>query len=403
MWKLDNFSENKVSGCELTLNNTSNYLNEKDCTFLNLQSVNKELDESLDYANTLTKKFSEMFVVGMGGALMGAKAFLHALPPGKLHCKRVTFIDHCDESYVDNLLNQLCDIDKTCFFFISKSGETIETYSLLLYLSEKLKVISKEFSFQKNFYFVTRKKSSLIYNWFQQNNLKIVIRNNKEPGRFSLFSFANLVPVLFSGDYYSSILSGVATSAADIDKIRKISHFMLSNLINGRTIPVFFAYEMRFQFLGLWLTQLFSESLGKKNKLVKFDLPHFCIGSRDHHSIVENILTYNENKFVTMIAQSNQIKRQDCSLGAVLEGERTALFETLRRSKIPTILLKCFQINPESISELMMNYLKVVIVMGKYLKISLFEQAQIDNLKNMAKSSILNSKTEANSGHQEIE
>ncbi len=110
------------------------------------KNILKEINSNKNVLNTLNpqfklnfsikdlkkyKKFEKIVVLGMGGSILGAKAIYFFLR--KKIKKNFIFIDNIDEEQL-NLLKQKHDFRKTLFLLISKSGNTIETLSILGFL-----------------------------------------------------------------------------------------------------------------------------------------------------------------------------------------------------------------------------------------------------------------------------
>ena len=76
------------------------------------------------------KKYQNIVLVGMGGSILGIKAICQFLQ--KKIKKNIYFFDNVDQNKILNLKKEL-NFNKSLFIIISKSGNTIETLSNLLF------------------------------------------------------------------------------------------------------------------------------------------------------------------------------------------------------------------------------------------------------------------------------
>ena len=94
----------------------------------------------------MREKFDAFVVLGIGGSALGPAMVQQAmgdlrhneLPAGRRSGPRIYIEDNVDPERMVSLLN-LLDLDKTCFNVISKSGNTSETMSQYLIVSDLLK------------------------------------------------------------------------------------------------------------------------------------------------------------------------------------------------------------------------------------------------------------------------
>ncbi len=97
-------------------------------------------------AAKVREKFDAFVVLGIGGSALGPAMVQQAmgdlrhneLPAGRRNGPRIYIEDNVDPERMVSLLN-LLDLDKTCFNVISKSGNTSETMSQYLIVSDLLK------------------------------------------------------------------------------------------------------------------------------------------------------------------------------------------------------------------------------------------------------------------------
>ena len=143
-------------------------------------SLNKDYKDS--YNKNLLSKFrdiKEVFLIGMGGSILGSKAIYNFLKPIK---RKFVF--------VDNNFNKLPKFQKKKLnIIISKSGNTLETISNFNFLQKKN---------DKNIFIIENKDSYLMR---VANKLKsdIIHHNNFIGGRYSVLSEVGMLPAEFMG------------------------------------------------------------------------------------------------------------------------------------------------------------------------------------------------------------
>lgn len=128
-----------------------------------IKNVNRDLNQSKKTLNILGKnfklnfkfedlkkfkKFKSIVILGMGGSILGSEAIYYFLKDRIK--KRVYFIDNIDSENILQLKKKL-NYKKTLFIIISKSGNTIETFSNFL----SFNVIKKN---SKNIIIISEKK-----------------------------------------------------------------------------------------------------------------------------------------------------------------------------------------------------------------------------------------------------
>ena len=112
-----------------------NLLNNKENFFFN--TLSEEYQKSLFLKRTVLKKriHKNILIVGMGGSVLGTKMLSSFFGLDKNYY----FLDNLNNSTVNDFIKK--DLSKFSIFIISKSGQTLETLTLLeLLLALKRKV-----------------------------------------------------------------------------------------------------------------------------------------------------------------------------------------------------------------------------------------------------------------------
>lgn len=264
--------------------------------YFHLPKGSKKLIES---ATNLVNEYDyeSIVVVGMGGSSLGTKA-LYAMLEDRAKVKAY-FLDNLDIKSCDKVLNSI-NFKKTLFFVVSKSGTTIETITIFKHIIDKFNIKS----FKENFIFITDPDSNLEY-FAKKYDARIFHIPANVGGRFSVFSAASIVPLVFLGIDTDKILKGAkACKKSFFDEkdetiLQKAYHFVTHK--NAKT-NVVFSYGDKFCHFNEWYVQLWAESLGKRREYKRVGLtPVSLIGSRDQHSFLQLIMDGTKDKTVTFI------------------------------------------------------------------------------------------------------
>ena len=87
----------------------------------------------LEYCSSVPEEIETIAVIGIGGSSLGAKAVYKFIKPVKDLSRKLYFFESTDPIEISDLLAHL-DVKKTHFLVISKSGNTVETFSIYKYI-----------------------------------------------------------------------------------------------------------------------------------------------------------------------------------------------------------------------------------------------------------------------------
>ncbi|MCD8212884.1 MAG: glucose-6-phosphate isomerase [Campylobacter sp.] len=255
------------------------------------------IDEILEYEKSLTH-VKNVVLIGIGGSSLGVKA-IKSMLAAKKRVRELYFLDNVDPQSYKSVTDGL-KFDETLFIVSSKSGNTIETITILKCLLDRFK--PKNLS--KNFVVVTDPQTNL-QKYAAKNGIKFFNIPQNVGGRFSVLSAIGLVPLAICGYDVKEILSG-ATSCKrryindkDSSIVAKAYHYATNR---NAGINVIFSYSDRFFEFNDWYVQLWAESLGKKKGYKRVGLtPVGLVGSRDQHSFLQLIMDGVKDKSVTFI------------------------------------------------------------------------------------------------------
>ena len=365
-----------------------------------IKNVNRDLNQSKKTLNILGKnfklnfkfedlkkfkKFKSIVILGMGGSILGSEAIYYFLKDRIK--KRVYFIDNIDSENILQLKKKL-NYKKTLFIIISKSGNTIETFSNFL----SFNVIKKN---SKNIIIISEKKNSLLFALSKKMNLFYIEHKDYIGGRFSVLSEVGMVPAYLMGLKIPNLRQNLKRYLEKKEKLfLKDSTIKLANLLYEKKINnlVFINYLPKLEKFLYWCQQLIAESLGKKGKGF---LPVISNAPKDHHSLLQLYLDgpkdklfyifyheekpdlkINTKKFVTNI---NYLHNK--SLNKVKKAQKNALIQSLKKNRIPFREFELKKITEETLAELFSYFILETVIIGNLLNLNPYNQPAVEQVK----------------------
>jgi glucose-6-phosphate isomerase len=319
------------------------------------------------------KKLRNIFIIGMGGSLLGSKAIFSYLNHKK---KNISFIDFFfnNQNYKKKKLNLI----------ISKSGNTLETLS-------NLNVIVKK---QDNNIIITEDKSSHLMNIAMKLKSEIIHHNNFIGGRYSVLSEVGMLPAElmgYSAKKFRSLNEIVKNKNFINNLILNVSN-IISQIRHKKTNSIIINYDERSEDLFKWYQQLVAESLGKNNFGV---LPVISNSPRDNHSVMQYYLDGVKNHFFTFFfVKNNKTKKinnninllsyekiRNKNLNDISYAQFLATQKIFKKKKIPFRTFEIQKRNEESLGELFIFFILETILIGKILKINPYNQPSVESIK----------------------
>ena len=191
-------------------------------------------------SNELKDKYTKFVVVGLGGAFIAAKSIIEILKP---HQNKVQWIYYLEQDKIDSVLKSV-DINKTAFICISKSGETIETLSIIEYLKSKgVENFISLSTFSDNTLLKTTK--------FKDNIEHLDI----ESGRYSFttnvcFLILRLCSINIK-KFRKGLQESIKNLSSEIDHESELRNLDLNIIKNF----VYFPYDSKFESFNIWICQ----------------------------------------------------------------------------------------------------------------------------------------------------
>lgn len=356
-----------------------------------------------EFAQTITQK--DIVVVGIGGSSLGTYA-IHQFLQHKENDKKLHFLESTDPIDLQRRVKKI-DLDDALFIFISKSGTTIETISILKYIYSKIEL------HYKNAIIITENDSKL-NDFAKINDIQTFEIPKNVGGRFSVFSTVGLIPLAIMGLDIKKLLDGckeVSNSffqkAEYFEALMEKARFIVENK-NRFNINVVFSYSALLEGFNKWYVQLWGESLGKINiNGTKQALtPVGLIGPIDQHSFLQLIMEGKRDKTVTFIKVDefeDELSIPDISLPCLdeldyinnikfkdlINQQADATIQAIQDlTDVPCDIITVKSQDEYNIGKLMFSYELLTSIVGSFVQINTYDQPGVEAGKIILKKSL---------------
>ena len=345
-----------------------------------ISSLGKSYKDS--YSEKFINKFKqkkEIFLIGMGGSILGAKAIYKFLSPKN---KRFQFIDNLSNLPFKKKKNKKINL------IISKSGNTLETIS-----NSNILINKKDTNI-----FVTENKKSYLTELAKKLKSEIIHHNNFIGGRYSVLSEVGMLPAKLMGfkpEKFRRLNRIVENKYFMNSLIQNVSsiHYLIKQ---KKTNSIILNYDDKSNELFFWYQQLVAESLGKKKQGI---LPIISKMPKDNHSLMQYYLDGQRNNFFTFFFVKEKKADQlikDKILNSHLYLKNNTLnsisyaqfLATAKIFKIKKIPFRSFVLNDrkeETLGEMFIFFILETILLGKLMKINPFNQPAVELIKKQTK------------------
>lgn len=355
----------------------------EDLGFLRLPFDQEVFDQCQKLAQTITKNFKQVMVLGMGGSSLGGRV----LKDFSLS-ESVDFFENVDGDYLLKKVSKL-NLTETHWILISKSGSTIELLSQITFLTKHYKESGLEFTNQCTV--LTELKPSPLYDWAKKNQIMTLEIPQNVGGRYSVLSSVGLLPAAIMGLDIIELSKGAKWALKQNEIICHLVAQTLQSWKRKEWITVFWIYSDFLYQLGPWLQQLWSESLAKKktrkNKIApRVSTPLGLKGTQDQHSMLQQLMEGYKDKFVWFIKSRPDSKT---SLNILFNIEADSTQEALDSNRVKTLVMTLEEISVASLGALFMLTEIVVAVLGEILDIDAFNQPGVELGKRLTKQRLI--------------
>ncbi|HIQ46416.1 MAG TPA: glucose-6-phosphate isomerase [Sulfurovum sp.] len=261
----------------------------------------QDITPILEYCNSMADSVESIAVIGIGGSSLGAKAVYEFIKPVKTLKRKLYFFESTDPINIRTILEKT-DLSKTHFLVISKSGNTVETFSIYKYIYS-LKSDASSYTFITD-------PGSPLEKYAQEINASVLYLPENVGGRFSVLSTVGLVPLALVGIDIQALLEGAKTVKESFFNDGYLKETLLKKAVYYAKhhaqyhINCIFAYSETLKYFCEWYVQIWGESLGKSQRHSAFNVgltPIGLIGPKDQHSFLQLIMEGTRDKSVTFI------------------------------------------------------------------------------------------------------
>lgn len=380
--------------------------------FLNLPFERQALRESTALADNITKRFTDVIVLGIGGSDLGARMLVQALAEEQKQHTRIHFAGSSTDP--DEMARVLASVNikNTCVNIVSKSGGTLEPMAAFLVLRDRLiHAVGKE-RMPAHIVATTDPSDGALRALTEQEGYASLTIPQNVGGRFSVLSSVGLFPAALAGINVQQLLQGAreAVSAfrhAPVDRcaVSRYAGLHTWAVKQGMPIHVLVPYSPKLREFGGWVRQLVGESLGKKKstktKKPTGITPVACLGPEDQHSQlqlwsegpVDKVITFIELQHFAHHLRTPAVPHLDPAIARfgkrsfadLVHIERAATAESLRQDHRPNGTITLDRLNAETLGRLILFFELAVAQMGEVFGVDPYNQPGVEKSKRLMK------------------
>jgi len=366
----------------------------------------QDITPILEYCTSIPETVETIAVIGIGGSSLGAKAVYEFIKPVKSLKRTLHFFESTDPINITAIFSKL-DINKTHFLVISKSGNTVETFSIYKYI----------YSLQNDasvYTFITDPDSPL-EKYAKEINASVLHLPDNVGGRFSVLSTVGLVPLALCGIDIQELLSGAKTIKESFFNDGYLKDTLLKKAVYYAKhhaqyhINCIFAYSETLKYFCEWYVQLWGESLGKFQRHSAFNVgltPIGLIGPKDQHSFLQLIMEGTRDKSVTFIKIEDfhdNISIPDITLphletldslnglpfSKLINMQCDSVIEALEDQKdIPLDTISISSVTESNIGSLIFYYELLTSLVGELIDVNTYDQPGVEAGKIILKKKL---------------
>lgn len=385
----------------------------QDAIFFDLVFDSHLLDGISDAAASISKKFDELVVLGIGGSALGLRCAANALLPPfwnlltkeqRSNKPRLFVCDNIDPDSFAKLLD-IIEIKRTCFVVISKSGVTTETAAQFFIVLEQLKKQAGDY-WREHLVIITDPEKGELRPLVQKEKIRSFAIPPKLGGRFSVLSAVGLLPAACVGIDVAGLITGARAMAkqcagASLNENPAYQIGAYHNFLDthkSKTVSVMMPYADSLALAADWYAQLWAESLGKNGKgqtVVK------SLGATDQHSQVQLYMEGPNDKVFTFVgvekfrvddkatkindAPTNFSHLKGKNLGEILCAEQKATTAALAQAGRPSLTITFPTLDAHHLGEFFMLYEIATAFAGALYGINPFDQPGVELGKKLTR------------------
>ncbi len=391
-----------------------------DLGFLDLPHASETVEQVKALADGFGQWFEDVVVLGIGGSGLGAKALRDALlgpywndrsDEERDHFPRLHVVDNPDPATMRGLMERVSPA-RTLFNVVSKSGATAETMAQYLFVRQQVEEAVGAEKARGHFLFTTDPANGALRRIGDAEEIPMLPVPENVGGRFSVLSPVGLLPAAICGVDLDELLAGAAAmeTRCRVAELSQNPAGVLASLLHhsdvteGRPIHVLMPYSDRLRSVAFWFQQLWAESLGKARTVTgqptaTGPTPVAALGATDQHSFLQLLMEGPDDKVVLFIEVENhgpdavipgrhpEIKELAYlgghSFGELINTERRATAEALRRTGRPNATFYLPEVDPAALGQLFMLMQIATVYAGALYGVDPMDQPGVELSKKL--------------------
>jgi glucose-6-phosphate isomerase len=391
-------NEDKLEVCQKSL---QVFMQRKDIGFPDLPFRMPLWNSSVELAKKMSSKNDKLVVVGIGGSAVGPQVIAEVF-----NKKNILFLDNVDSIAFERLMKEIGDLERTAWVFTSKSGSTIETLCGLELVMQAYK--DKNLELAERAAVISENKDNSLVRWAHQEKIPTLEIPLDVGGRYSVLSPVGIFPMAFAGLNTEAFRQGAMAALKETTLVTHVMAQMMQSFERNEWITHFWFYNSHCRAFGVWLQQLWAESLGKavnrKNEEApRVSTPVWAIGACDQHSVLQQVMEGARDKFVIFFRFENVEKSkytvtrhhfpetqmlEGKTMGDLIKAEALATQEALEQNRVSTLTFKTKVLDEGALGFLFMFWQLVVAGLGEALHVNAFDQPGVELGKRLAKAKL---------------
>jgi glucose-6-phosphate isomerase len=359
----------------------------------------------------IRSKFSNIVVLGIGGSGLGPACAYEFLKSSRN--SRLFVVDNVDPSRWQDI-EAAIELKNTFFIVISKSGKTVETLAAFAYFRDKLIHHLGKNNYRNNLAIITDPEAGPLRTIAREEDILSFGIPPGVGGRYSVLTPVGLFPAACVGLDIESLLAGARSMhERSLTQDLWINPPYISGILSflaatkkGKNIRTLMPYSEKLETYTEWFSQLWAESIGKRNNLKGEEIfagttPARAMGATDQHSQLQLYLEGPRDKFITFYtvedstnqkipesySQCEEMKKlAGKNVSELLDIEYRATERALKNEGIPSMTLKLPHPDAATLGQLFYMAEVETVVTGELYNINPFDQPAVESIKKYIKA-----------------
>jgi glucose-6-phosphate isomerase len=353
-------------------------------------------------SNKLKEKAQIMVVIGIGGSYLGTRAVESALNDDLFYQKKQQLI-YAGQNTSSDYYQQICDYLEDKDFVInviSKSGKTLEPTVGFSLFNDLLitKYGAKEAPEHIVITTTADEKVSPLYQYATQKNIATLPIPEDIGGRYSVFTAASLLPLVFVGLDIKQFIDGAQKALEENfndDVENNAAQYAINRYEqynNKKAVEALVINDPSLHYFSAWYQQLFAESEGKDHKGL---LPIGIDNPTDLHSLGQFIQDgspilfethiqfskYDDNVTIPTIPFKGLDTLKVTSLNKLNELISTGVKQAHTQGKVPNLTIELETKDEFNMGYLMMFMMISCVYSSYLLDVNPFDQPGVELYK----------------------